>query len=125
MKILVHDKAGAGRRKFKCAYCKVTKYKIKSRFKMGKGRFEFCGVICKNNAQRIGGILAPKHAGKTTKYRLKALRALPNLCNRCGYKKLKYILQVHHRDEDRTHNDIKNLEILCPNCHQAHHMRKR
>lgn len=125
VKILVHDKPGKGRRRFTCAYCKVIKYKLKSRFKMGKGRFEFCGVNCKNQAQRIGGILAPKHAGKSTNYRRKALRMLPNVCARCGYKKKKEILQVHHKDEDRGNDDINNLEILCPNCHVSHHMRKK
>ena len=122
MKILVHDRPGKGRKRFRCAQCKEVKYKIKSRFKMGKSRFDFCGRACKNVAQRIGGILAPKHYGKSTNYRTKALRLLPHVCAKCGYKKRVDILQVHHKDEDRLNDDIKNLEILCANCHIGLHM---
>lgn len=78
-------------------------------------------MACKNIAQRIGGILAPKHAGSSKHYRTKALRALPHICSRCGFKKRTDILQVHHIDEDHTNDKISNLEILCPNCHMAHH----
>jgi 5-methylcytosine-specific restriction endonuclease McrA len=125
VKVLVHDRPGKGRRKFKCAQCKVIKYKIKSRFKLGRARYEFCGMNCKNIAQRIGGILAPKHSGSSKHYRAKALRLLPHVCARCGYKKRKDILQVHHKDENRLNDDIKNLEILCPNCHMVHHHDQR
>lgn len=125
VKILVYDTPGEGRKKFKCAQCKVVKYKLKSRFKMGKGRYEFCGVGCKNIAQRIGGILEPKHAGSTRRYRTKALRALPHVCARCGYKKRTDILQVHHKDGDRNNVALSNLEIICPNCHAKHHIDER
>lgn len=26
-------------------------------------------------------------------------------------------LEIHHVDGNRTHNDIHNLRLLCPNCH--------
>ncbi|WP_394999040.1 hypothetical protein [Acinetobacter sp.] len=42
-------------------------------------------------------------------------------CNRCGYNKYIEILQVHHRDRDRSNNKVENLEVLCPNCHQVEH----
>lgn len=41
-------------------------------------------------------------------------------CERCGYIKQE-ILHVHHKDRDRTHNDLENLELLCPNCHAEEH----
>ncbi len=41
-------------------------------------------------------------------------------CERCGYKKFE-ILQIHHRDRDREHNALKNLELICPNCHYEEH----
>lgn len=27
------------------------------------------------------------------------------------------MLEIHHMDGDRTNNDLKNLQLLCPNCH--------
>jgi hypothetical protein len=42
------------------------------------------------------------------------------VCERCGYKKYE-ILNVHHKDRNRQHNEFKNLELLCPNCHAEEH----
>jgi len=42
------------------------------------------------------------------------------VCERCGYNDQK-ILQVHHKDRNRSNNDKCNLEIVCPNCHYAEH----
>jgi len=28
-------------------------------------------------------------------------------------------LEVHHKDGDRTNNDLDNLMLLCPNCHST------
>lgn len=42
------------------------------------------------------------------------------VCERCGYNK-KEILHVHHKDRNRTNNDMDNLELICPNCHYEEH----
>lgn len=45
-------------------------------------------------------------------------------CERCGFSKTE-ILIVHHKDRDRMHNDLSNLELICPNCHaEEHYMEK-
>lgn len=44
-------------------------------------------------------------------------------CERCNYSKYE-ILQVHHKDRDRKNNDLKNLELVCPNCHFEEHYLK-
>lgn len=41
-------------------------------------------------------------------------------CERCGYDKFK-ILQVHHKNRDRSNNNLSNLELICPNCHCEEH----
>jgi len=51
-------------------------------------------------------------------YSKKGFANLPNVCNRC--KSLEKLL-VHHMDEDRSNNELHNLEILCKGCHQKHH----
>lgn len=45
-------------------------------------------------------------------------------CVGCGYNKQE-ILQVHHKDKDRSNNDLDNLELICPNCHfEKHYLEK-
>ena len=50
-------------------------------------------------------------------YRDLAFRHYPHKCAVCGYNEEPKILQVHHKDSNRTNNTVENLCILCPNCH--------
>jgi hypothetical protein len=43
---------------------------------------------------------------------------LPNECSRCGST---VNLCVHHKDRNRKHNEVCNLEIVCKSCHQKEH----
>lgn len=52
--------------------------------------------------------------------KLRLLADRGHWCERCGYDKIA-ILQVHHKDRDRQHNELKNLELICPNCHAEEH----
>lgn len=68
-----------------------------------------------------------KNYGKQNKnyhyiYTKVAFESHTNECMVCGYKKFKSILEVHHRDGDRSHNEPDNLMILCPNCHKLIHL---
>ncbi len=42
-------------------------------------------------------------------------------CRLCGNKQ---DLQVHHIDEDRSHNNLSNLIVLCRSCHSKQHRSK-
>ncbi len=55
---------------------------------------------------------------KGLKLRLLEVRGLK--CERCDYKKYE-ILQVHHKDRNRSNNDLSNLQLICPNCHYEEH----
>ncbi len=55
------------------------------------------------------------------KIRLLELRGLK--CERCSYSKSE-VLQVHHKNRNRNDNSIKNLELICPNCHYEEHYLK-
>lgn len=106
-----------------CAYCGKTFKKNISKLK-SKSKLYFCCREHKDLAQRIGGIkeIQPLHYGKgSVKYRTLAFRKFEHKCNRCEYNKITHILCVHHKDRDRTNNDLDNLEILCPNCHMEEH----
>ena len=53
--------------------------------------------------------------------KLRLLKERGHNCERCNYGKYE-ILQVHHKDRNRSHNELKNLELICPNCHYEEHL---
>lgn len=48
-------------------------------------------------------------------------RGMIKVCEKCGYNEISEILNIHHRDRDRTNNKLENLMILCPTCHAVEH----
>lgn len=105
-----------------CTTCSKRIYKARSDFdKNITGQF-FCSKKCQAVEQNAFGALSNNFKGKDVKdYRVKAFRYLDHLCNRCGFNDHTKILQVHHKDANRSNNNIENLEILCPNCHCLEH----
>lgn len=52
------------------------------------------------------------------------IRKERRFCERCRKDLLevnRYEWCVHHRDHDRTNNDVGNFELLCKRCHQIEH----
>lgn len=107
-----------------CAHCEKPFWIRPHRIAASKSKLYFCCREHKDLASRLGGIEAiqPDHYGTRSAdhhdYRIKALRHYPAICMRCGYDKF---VVVHHKDRDRTNNELSNLEILCPNCHALEH----
>lgn len=107
----------------KCDYCGKEYYLSPS--KANKSEFHFCCRECKDQAQRLSSgeqfkNLRPEHYGKANglySYREHAFEAYPHQCAVCGWNEDEDVLEVHHIDENRQHNDLDNLIILCPNCH--------
>lgn len=111
-----------------CAYCNILFYKNASQQKNSKSGLFFCCREHKDLAQRIDGLseIQPDHYGNGGySYRGLAFRLLPNLCDECGFDEFPDVLHVHHIDHDRTNNDISNLRILCPTCHEVEHFLQR
>ena len=107
---------------YRCKVCNKEVYRKPCEIRKNKTGDVFCSKKCQATEQNCFGKAAYNFKGLDVKdYRVKAMRFLPNKCNRCGYEKLVSILQVHHIDRDRHNNDISNLEILCPNCHCEEH----
>lgn len=107
-----------------CAQCGVRFYKSESKKKGSLSGLFFCTRVCKDTAQRIGGIEAiqPPHYGNIIQsYRQLAFKYYEAKCYKCGYNKYPEVLEVNHIDCDRTNNHIDNLEILCPTCHTEYH----
>ena len=53
-------------------------------------------------------------------YRDKAFKHYKHVCARCSFSNV-LALEVHHKDRNRSNNDISNLEIICANCHTIEH----
>lgn len=91
----------------------------------GKNK-QSCSRACANKHRagikyKIGSPRDKVKDQRALKLRLLNQRGLQ--CERCGYSKVE-ILQVHHRDRNRDHNTLENLELICPNCHyEEHHLK--
>lgn len=112
-----------------CSTCGVGFYRSPSKLKRSKSGFYFCSRKCKDEAQKIGGIveIQPDHYGIASgrySYREIAFEAHGKVCNDCGYEEIPECLEVHHIDTDRSHNDKENLVVLCPTCHQVRHYKE-
>ena len=110
-----------------CAWCAKEFWMPPRRKTYSKSGLNFCTRLCKDHAQRLGGLEAiqPDHYGTGTSvhYRALALRSLPNRCASCSFEQVPEVLEVNHKDFDRSNNRLSNLEILCPTCHQIYHFR--
>ena len=115
-----------------CAYCGTSIYKTPARIKTSRNGIFFCNRLCKENAQRLDSDnpvpeIRPPHFGTLDSfdvYRKLMLRRKPLhewVCEECGFDKHPEIIQVHHKDRDRTNSKIENLQLLCPNCHTWDH----
>ncbi|WP_056683909.1 HNH endonuclease [Cytobacillus solani] len=124
-----------------CLQCGTTFFTFPSYIRRGKGKF--CSISCgttyrnltDNPAWRdeVKKKISENHApvpwlfdyrfnnykGIDVKhYRKKALRYYGDSCNRCGINEN---LQVHHKDRNRSNNELDNLEVLCYDCHSEEH----
>ena len=46
------------------------------------------------------------------------LNVLGNKCNSCGSTEN---LEIHHKDKNPKNSDIRNIELVCHNCHLKKH----
>lgn len=113
-----------------CSLCSVDFYLNESKKKSSKSGLFFCCRDHKDKAQRVGGIEAimPPHYsrdGVKKDYRETAFENLSNECIVCGWNDYLEVLEVNHKDLDRSNNTLENLEILCPTHHQVFHFLDR
>ena len=109
----------ANRREVFCVVCKKPI--------LASAHAKTCGRSCAN-VHRAGiryKIGSPKDKVKDQRaVKLRVFAVKGEICERCGYTK-KEILNVHHKDKNKQNNDLKNLELLCPNCHAEKHYLER
>ena len=79
------------------------------------------GCANKNRAGIKYKIGSPRDKVKDQRsVKLRLIAARGKKCERCGFSRIE-ILHVHHKDRNRTHNELDNLELICPNCHAEEH----
>lgn len=110
------------------------KYCLNCGKELHKGQYKYCSNACQQEYKRKeyiekvtnGEESGLKKSGNTTKIsdsiRTYLFKKYDNKCQRCGWGEInpttgKCPLEIHHKDGDKTHNDLDNLELLCPNCH--------
>lgn len=99
-----------------CPYCNNS-------FEIPKHRKRtYCSVSCfakclaeKNIKTRHNkGLYTPKE-GK------KILLEKYGGCQKCGWKDVPGVFEIHHMDHNKKNNRLTNFELLCANCHARHH----
>lgn len=108
-----------------CKYKKITKEcpVCNKTFETKEGNRDekyTCSYSCSNSYFRSGKNNG-QYKNSSSNYRNIAKNNLSKKCNRCSYNKYTEVLEVHHIDRNRSNNDIKNLEYLCPTCHREEH----
>lgn len=99
--------------KVKCEYCGKIIFRHPSDIKNNQtGKF-YCSHECGNRYKAN-----QMHTPESNNYRLKAMNQHNHICACCGWNEDERILEVHHIDDNRSHNEIENLIILCPICHR-------
>lgn len=106
-----------------CFICKAETYKTPKALKNSKSKKFFCSKSCQTT-WRNSEFIGPKHANWVAglyAYRSVLERhKIPAVCKRCKLDD-KRMLAVHHIDQNRKNNAIKNLTWLCHNCHHLIH----
>jgi len=103
----------------KCFICEKEIYKSLKDLKNSKSKNYFCSKKCSllwNNSLHFGDNSVNWKGGRFSYKKIIERTGLPKICFLCEKDDIK-ILSVHHLDQNRSNNDIKNLVWLCQNCH--------
>lgn len=78
---------------------------------------KYCSHKCHGKDMQLPE--GPIHGGLPHRGRGIARRKKPRVeCEACGATRR---LEVHHKDEDPTNNEMSNLRVLCLKCHRKEH----
>lgn len=94
-----------------CDYC--GKEFRKRRTEIERTEHSYCSINCRNRALNDA-----TRVSTINNYRDVAFANYEHKCAVCGWDEDADILEVHHIDENREHNELENLVILCPICHR-------
>lgn len=101
----------------KCSYCGKEIQRRPSDIKSNKSGYFYCSREC-GNLHKNQLRLESGEWKNSNNYRKKAFDNYEHKCAVCGWNEDERVLEVHHIDENREHNNLENLCILCPICHK-------
>src|SRR3989344_178691 len=106
-----------------CDVCGAETYKKPTQIKRSKSGKYFCGKSCQTKWRNayFHGMEHPNYKDGLYAYRSVLLRnKVTAICKRCRTTD-KRGLAVHHIDQNRKNNTVKNLTWLYHNCHHLIH----
>lgn len=108
-------------KELKCKQETLNKYLIKMGIEY-KGNQSGKGLKKQKSKWNLEEYLQNSSNIQTNKIRIKILEEgiKEHKCECCGLSSWlgqPIPLELHHKDGDRTHNELSNYQLLCPNCH--------
>jgi len=107
-----------------CFTCGGCVYKGPRALRNSKSGKFFCNKSCqtiwRNSVVNIGENHSSWKDGNASYRKVLKRTGVVRACVSCD-KDDKRILQVHHKDHNRSNNSVKNLVWLCLNCHHLVH----
>lgn len=106
-----------------CDICGKETYKTIKALRLSKSKKWFCSKSCQTkwrNSEFVGEKHANYITGRASYRSVLPRNKIPQICRLCRTQDAR-VLAVHHLDENRLNNELKNLVWLCHNCHHLVH----
>lgn len=103
-----------------CHNCNKEFKKLKSRLRSSNNLY-FCSKKCQDKSSscyyQSNYKTGPQIKSGIGSYRVRAFNHFGAKCFVCNYSDLPQLLDVDHRDNDKSNNTVENLRVLCVFCH--------
>jgi hypothetical protein len=111
-----------------CFTCGAEVYKSLTDQRKSRSKHFFCNKSCQTKWRNSQVYIGKNHGNWITgeaSYRPRLLRSnVAQECSKCKTSDVR-VLAVHHKDKNRSNNELSNLLWLCHNCHYlVHHFEK-
>lgn len=126
-----HDKVVNGevlsKKVFTCALCGKEFSGVKNRDR------RYCSIACywKVRGYKFTGINwsyrkkrddKEFHISRSKTTQRKQILKIKQACDQCDWNEYPEVLEVHHENHNQKDGRLENLKLLCPNCHEVHHL---
>lgn len=100
-----------------CTYCGKEIVRTKKQVDKNQTGYFYCS---RDHGNKHKNIIRENNGDfdNSKAYRRRAFSNYPPQCAVCHWDEDERILEVHHKNSDRSNNKVENLIILCPTCHR-------